>query len=221
MGWLMRWPTVKVGCDDVARTLRRQHHDAVMTKPSGKTLRVLYVTPGGVDGRGGMGRMARYLIAAFRAYTDIEVRALDPYGPGAFTKMPFYFAGSLLRLAAACARSQVDVAHIHMAYGGSTIRKLLLLRVADLFGVPTILHLHGSEFAVFAKRLSPRLRAILVAAMMRAARIVVIGSFWREFLVQDLGISDAKVVVVANGVPLPPTPSPKATGEPCRIVYLG
>jgi glycosyltransferase involved in cell wall biosynthesis len=108
-----------------------------------------------------------------------------------------------------------------MAYGGSALRKLVLLRVAGFLGVPTILHLHGSEFAVFAERLSPRLRAMLVASMTRAARIVVIGSFWRQFLMEGLGIEEAKVVVVPNGVPLPVTPPPSPADSPCRIVYLG
>jgi glycosyltransferase involved in cell wall biosynthesis len=168
-----------------------------------------------------MGRMARYLLTEFRSRSDIDVRVLDPYGPGSFWKMPFYFLGTLLALAVGCARGRVDVTHIHMAYGGSALRKLVLLRVAGFLGVPTILHLHGSEFAVFARRLSPRLRALLIASMARAARIVVIGSFWRQFLVECLGIEEAKMVVVANGVPLPAMPPPSPPDAPCRIVYLG
>ena len=69
----------------------------------------------------------------------------------------------------------------------------------------------------------------MVATMGRAARIVVIGTFWRQFLVQDLGIDERKVVVVPNGVPLPPLPQsaqPDAAAgapadAPCRILYLG
>jgi glycosyltransferase involved in cell wall biosynthesis len=186
------------------------------------TVKVLYITPGGVEGRGGMGRMARYLLTAFRAEPDIEVRVLDPYGPGPFWQMPFYFLGCAATLCLACLRRRASVTHIHMSFGGSALRKLALLRLAGLFGVPTILHLHGSEFAVFCDRLSPRLRALLVATMARAARIVVIGSFWKQFLVQDLGIDAQKVVIVANGVPLPPS-APRAgqAEDRCRIVYLG
>ena len=142
-----------------------------------RTVQVIYITPGGAEGRGGMGRMARYLLAAFRSLPDIEARILDSYGPGPFWKMPFYFLGSLAALCFACARRRVDVTHIHVSFGGSTVRKLVLMRAAGLFGVPTILHIHGSEFAVFCDRLSPRLRGILARAMARAARIVVIGAF--------------------------------------------
>ena len=98
-----------------------------------QTVRVMYITPGGVEGRGGMGRMARYFLAAFRCLPDLEVRVLDPYGPGTFWKMPFYFLGSLVSLSVACARGRVDVTHIHMSFGGSAVRKLALMRVAGFF----------------------------------------------------------------------------------------
>jgi glycosyltransferase involved in cell wall biosynthesis len=39
--------------------------------------------------------------------------------------------------------------------------------------------------------------------------------------VQDLGIDGRKVVVVPNGVPLPPKPSPAPADTPCCILYLG
>jgi glycosyltransferase involved in cell wall biosynthesis len=183
---------------------------------------VIYITPGGVDGQGGMGRMARYLLAAFQSHPEVEARVLDSYGPGPFWKMPFYFFGCLFALSLACARGQVDVTHIHMSFGGSAVRKLVLLRVAGLFGIPTVLHLHGSEFAVFCDQLSPRLRGVVARTMARAARIVVIGSFWRQFLEQGLGIDGHKIVVVANGVPLPVTRRlANLVDGRCRIVCLG
>jgi glycosyltransferase involved in cell wall biosynthesis len=226
MGCLTRATTESVRHDNIGTTLERQTFGGIVRRAAHDFVRVIYITPGGINGRGGMGRMARYLFAAFRS-CDVEIRAVDSYGPGPFWQMPFRFLASLLALSIACARRRVDVTHIHMAFGGSTLRKLVLLRVAGFFGVPTILHLHGSEFAVFCDRLSPRLRALMVATMGHAARIVVIGSFWRQFLVQDLGIDARKVVVVANGVPLPPIlPSARAPADlpadaPCRILYLG
>jgi glycosyltransferase involved in cell wall biosynthesis len=192
-----------------------------VTRALHETIRVIYITPGGAEGRGGMGRMARYLLAAFHAMPDLEVRALDPYGPGTFWKMPFYFLRSLFSLSLACARRRVDVTHIHMSFGGSAVRKLALMRMAGFFNVPAILHVHGSEFAVFSDRLTPRLRGLLAREMARAARIVVIGQFWRQYLVERLKIVDRKVVVVANGVPVPTAVPQNHKDGSCRIVYLG
>jgi glycosyltransferase involved in cell wall biosynthesis len=208
--------------DNIWSALRHQPDEPILTRAPHHTVRVIYITPGGAEGRGGMGRMARYLLAKFRALPDIEARVLDSYGPGPFWKMPFYFLGSLVALSVACARGRVDVAHIHISFGGSTLRKLALMRAAGLFGVPAILHIHGSEFAVFCDRLSPRLRGMLTRAMTRAARIIVIGSFWRQYLVESVGIEEHKVVVVANGVPLPAAiPRLNHNDGSCRVVYLG
>jgi glycosyltransferase involved in cell wall biosynthesis len=221
MGSATGWPATLVGHDNIGTTRSEQQNGAAVIAGSHSIVRVIYITPGGVEGRGGMGRMARYLLTAFRSYSDIEIRVLDPYGPGPFWKMPFCFSGSLIALLVACLRRRVTVAHIHMAFGGSTFRKLVLLRAAGVFNVPAILHLHGSEFAVFCERLSPWLRGLMVRSMARAAHIVVIGNFWRQFLVEDLGIDDRKIVVIANGVPLPERPPAPPSDPVCRIIYLG
>jgi glycosyltransferase involved in cell wall biosynthesis len=207
--------------ENIRFALQLQSGGLIVTRALHETIRVMYITPGGVEGRGGMGRMARYLLAAFHGLPDVEVRVLDSYGQGTFWKMPFHFLGCLISLSVACARGRVDVTHIHMSFGGSAVRKLVLMRVAGFFNVPTILHVHGSEFAVFSDRLSPRLRGILAREMARAARIIVIGRFWRQYLAERLKIEECKVIVVANGVPLP-IAMPQNHGDgSCRIVYLG
>jgi glycosyltransferase involved in cell wall biosynthesis len=207
--------------ENICFALQLQSGGLIVTRALHETIRVMYITPGGVEGRGGMGRMARYLLAAFHGLPDVEVRVLDSYGQGTFWKMPFHFLGCLISLSVACARGRVDVTHIHMSFGGSAVRKLVLMRVAGFFNVPTILHVHGSEFAVFSDRLSPRLRGILAREMARAARIIVIGRFWRQYLAERLKIEECKVIVVANGVPLP-IAMPQNHGDgSCRIVYLG
>jgi len=185
-----------------------------------KTIEILYITPGGVSGRGGMGRMAVYLTRRFAKDATLRVRVLDSYGPGPFWQMPFYFCRCAAELVIACLRGRVDVAHIHMSFGGSALRKLALLRLAALFGVPGVLHLHGSEFAQFHQRLSPILARALVASMNKAAKIVVIGRYWQDYLITKLAIDPRRIAIIHNGVPLP-AERPAATRSGCRIVYLG
>nr|WP_294551901.1 glycosyltransferase family 4 protein [uncultured Rhodopila sp.] len=196
--------------------------DKTMTLAPQDKIRVMYFTPGGIEGRGGMGQMARYLAAKFESRPDIHLQVLDTYGLGPFGQMLFHFSRSAVKLGFACVRGRVDVAHIHMSFGGSALRKLFLLRIADMFGVPTILHLHGSKFAVFCDQLSPVLRGLLVRTMARASKIVVIGSFWRHYLTEDLRIDESKIEIIANGVPLPDSVIDRnRLAGPCRIVYLG
>ena len=51
--------------------------------------------------------------------------------------------------------------------------------------------------------------------------LIVIGRFWRQYLVERLEIEDRKVIVVANGVPLPTAVPQNRADRSCRIVYLG
>jgi glycosyltransferase involved in cell wall biosynthesis len=185
-------------------------------------LGVLFVTPGGIEAKGGMGRMAGYLIGALKeADPSIEFRVLDSYGSGRSILMPLHFAKSLIALAALCAGARASVVHINMAAYGSTLRKLLLLRAAALFGVPTVLHIHASEFVPFCEGLSPRLRRRLVRELARASRIVVIGEYWRRYLADRLDVPEARIIVIPNAVPLPPPASERGTDGPVRIVALG
>lgn len=169
-----------------------------------------------------MGRMARYLVAAYaHLKSPPNCRVIDAYGPGPFWKMPFYFLWAFLQIAWACTTGQVDVVHLHMSFKGSAVRKLILLHLARLFGVATVLHLHGSEFEVFCNSLPPLFRRALVSSLAAASRVVVIGEFWRRFLVEQLGVPAEKVVIIRNGVPLPPRPTPRPQTNHCRIVVLG
>jgi glycosyltransferase involved in cell wall biosynthesis len=194
-----------------------------MKRASSKPLQILYITPGGLGARGGMGSFARYLLPAL-AEQDIPAacRVIDSYGPGPFFLMPFYFLHALAQVIRHAALKTADVAHIHMSHRGSALRKLTLVRVATWLGLPTLLHIHGSEFEVYAESLPPRRRKWLVENLIRASHIAVLGNAWRDYLVQGLGIDAAKVSVVPNGVPLPPLPPQSLIdAKPCRIVALG
>jgi glycosyltransferase involved in cell wall biosynthesis len=194
----------------------------VKRKTAVRPVRVVYVSPGGVDGRGGMGIMARYLVHAFVAKeSGVSCQVLDSYGPGRFALMPLYFAVTLLRLTWLCLTRRVDVVHVHMSHAGSAVRKLALLHLAAMFGVPTILHLHGSQFALFAKGLSTVPRQVLLRAMRGASRIVVIGNYWRDLLVDTLGLPATRIVIIHNGVPLPALTDRSTHRAPWRILCLG
>ena len=168
-----------------------------------------------------MGRMARYLLAAFRAQPDIEARVLDSWTRAVLENaiLLSWQSVAIVRLLRA-RRSRTSRTSICRSV--AALRKLVLLRAAGLLGVPTILHLHGSEFAVFCDQLSPRLRGILVRTMARAARIVVIGSFWRQFLVQVSASTTQRSSSWPTAFPSRSARSQSRRHDgPCRIVYLG
>lgn len=192
-----------------------------MVAASSKT-RVLYVTPGGAAGRGGMGRFARYVARAAAERPDgPDLRMLDSYGPGPFWQMPGYFLVASLRLTWLCLTRQIDVVHLHLAMNGSVLRKLVLAVLARWSGRPVLLHVHGSDFHLFADALPPWARRLMVGEMARAARVVAIGTVWRDYLVERLGLPAARVEVIHNGVPLPEPVARRPDGTVCTILSLG
>ena len=44
---------------------------------------------------------------------------------------------------------QYDVAHIHMSYKGSFIRKKYIIQLLKHKNIPIVLHMHGSQFKDF------------------------------------------------------------------------
>jgi len=186
-----------------------------------RKLQIVFVTPGGTANRGGMGRMAWYLTDEIRkSYPDLSINVLDSYGRGGLL-MPLYFLTCCFKLVALCCLRRADVVHLNLAAHGSTLRKLLLMRVAQLFGVPTLLHIHASRFVPFCESLGPRARRLLIETLSSASSVVVIGEYWRRYLVSTLKVPGEIVTVIYNAVPLPDQTSRRDRQTGCRIVALG
>lgn len=187
----------------------------------------LLASPGGRQGRGGMASLVAYLADALpQRLPGWRIGVLDTYGPGtgraAFFLMPFHFLLAVLRTIALRLAGRLDLLHIHMACYGSALRKPLLALVATALGVPTVMHLHGADFDDYCRALPPRRRRWLVAMLRRCDRVVVIGTHWRRFAIEELGLDPASVTLIHNGVPSGPPPARKAVaGAPARLLMLG
>lgn len=189
-----------------------------------RPLRVTHFSPGGLRSRGGMGRFLTYLLPALqRCSSTVECRVVDTYGPGRFALMPFWFAAALMQLIWLGLSRRSDLVHIHMAAFGSMARKLLLVAAARMLRLPVLLHLHGAELAYFTDQLAPRWRRMLIRGLQCADQLVVIGSYWRDYLVGTLGIAPEKVTVIPNGVPDPGRlqNADADCSRPVRLLALG
>lgn len=78
---------------------------------------------------------------------------------------------------------RIDLLHVHLSSRASFWRKLMFLVPVHLFRVPVILHLHGSEFAVFyEKECSAMGRRLVRWAFDRAARVLVLSEAWADWV---------------------------------------
>eukprot|EP01035_Chromulina_nebulosa_P042711 gene42711-57823_t len=115
---------------------------------------------------------------------------------------------------------RLDVVHVNLSTSGSTYRKLVISAVARALGVPYVVHLHGSGYRQFwsedRRFLSRRIRSMFE----RAARVVVLGRSWRDFIAQRAPDASGRVVIIANATPVPNLPH-VGGGDSVHILFLG
>lgn len=131
------------------------------------------------------------------------------YSPGRARFIASHVEGSILRRLVTASRSytvvvvmllrrRVALLHLHMSMRGSFWRKALFLTMGYIAGVPVVVHLHGSEFAMFYEA-SPRwMQRVVRRVLDRASAVVVLAESWRQFVST---LTRTPVVVIRNFVP--------------------
>lgn len=98
------------------------------------------------------------------------------------------------------AAGRYNLLHLHVASGGSTLRKALLARTAKARRRPYVIHLHGGGYAHFLARLDRPRMELVRAFYQHAAAVIVLGEAWRDLLVSSLGCPQDSIHIVHNGV---------------------
>lgn len=182
-----------------------------------RPIRVLIATPLGEGGRGGIDRIMDELRAADARAPSGEVKMdfVVTRGQGSILLSPFH----LLRAVAALA-ARPDVLHINLSSHGSTWRKIILARAARLFGVPYVIHLHGSRFRQFWEG-APALPGRLIRGLFsHAARILVLGRVWSEFVANRVPEARDRIRILPNATRAPDHVERRANEAPI-ILFLG
>lgn len=163
------------------------------------TPRVLLVAPYAPRG-GGMGRIMAYL-SAYGPQAGVQFEILESRGGGTALASGWHMMKAAGRILQVAVSDVPAIVHLNFGEGGSVARKGFLLTVAHMMSVPTILHLHASDIIGSHEKL-PRLAQFLAALVFRRAQTcIVLGPLWREWLVEKLGVTPSRVVVIHNGVP--------------------
>jgi glycosyltransferase involved in cell wall biosynthesis len=170
---------------------------------------------------GGMGTCIANLTAAMpQVEPSLRIELYDTRGPGRLTASPPYFFAALARIAGHALTGRSQILHAHMAARGSAVRKLTAVALATPLGIPSVIHLHGSGFDAWYRRLSRPARAMVRWGFRRAGRIIALSDHWRRFLVSEAGVPEDRIDVIYNGVPEPATAADRSAAVP-HIVFLG
>ena len=184
---------------------------------------ILVVSPGGRHDTGGICRVVDDLAAAWaRAGHVPPMRVLDSggmrRGPGQLGP----FVGSLLAVSGAALTGRAALLHVHVATGGSVIRKAAFVLAGRLLGISVVLHLHGADFERFVADRGPFGRMLIAATFRAADTVVALGSRARLHLMDALGVPGRRIALVPNGVTLAePRPICSVYETTCRFVFVG
>jgi len=181
--------------------------------PGMRAAALAIVAADGIDGKGGIERFTQYLTQQYAADAP-DLRWFiqkTRFGTGVMRHLTAPLA--LAQFAWRCATGRVALAHINVAPKGSTFRKMLFSTTARMFGVPVLLHLHGSGYDEFYSRCPSFAQRLIRRFFLSAERVAVLGAHWRQFAAETLGLRGDTLLTVQNGVPEPP-----ALSRPCNSV---
>ena len=192
---------------------------------------VLIITPGGLEGGGGIGRQMGYFLRANQAsQRRLRYRIVDSRGPWYLGASRMHIAGAVIYFTCAAltlvwARlfSSPCVAHFNITGRGSTIRKVILVTIARALGLRYLLHLHDPDYAEYYRSRGTFLKRLIATMFHSAAAVVVLGRRDLELVSQSLQLRRDRMIVLHNAVPDPlpnlnRTPRP---GRPCHLLFLG
>ena len=185
-------------------------------------MKVLLTAPRGIDGKGGVERLMKEILRN-NGRTDIRLSYLATIGEGPFiwrqAASVFYLLAYIFRLLFA----PPDIVHINMSTHGSAYRKVVYVALADVFSIPVLLHIHGAGFDEFYRKQKPFQQSLIRWSFGKAWRVVVLGNFWRRFILAEGLCPEAKIRIVTNGAPdhyLQTIDRRERTGE-VRIGFAG
>ena len=188
------------------------------------SVRVLCVTPCGLDGRGGIDRLYYYLrqLHDANAPAGIELGYFAARGSAPGALWTAVFPWRVVLFIARMAAFRPHIVHLNFSNGGSILRKYVLLRIAKLFGAETVMHFHGQFTAEDVAGWSPWIY-LLFPLCRHASRIIVLGKFYRQAFVELIGVPADKLVIVPNGIPdfAEDIRLPKPAHAELKLVFLG
>jgi len=76
----------------------------------------------------------------------------------------------------------VDIVHVHSASRGSFWRKYIFLKIASLFGVKTVFHLHSGEFVNFYSCQSLSVKKKIKSFLENVDLVIVLSPYWEKQL---------------------------------------
>lgn len=185
-----------------------------------KTLRVLVIGPAAsaLDSRGGMATVVTLMLANPSA--TIVTKSIATYVDASRMRKLWVGLTGIIRASWAMFHGRVDVLHVHLAHGGSVLRKSIPMAIARHVGIPIVVHAHSYDFAGWFDGLPSPVRQAVRRAL-SADRWLVLGSSLAEEYAQRMNVDPALMTVLYNPVRIPTKHAAQEDTALIRVVTLG
>lgn len=185
-----------------------------------KTLRVLVIGPAASapDSRGGMATVVTLMLA--NPSPIIVTKSIATYVDASRMRKLWVGMTGVIRASWTVFRGRADVLHVHLAHGGSVLRKSIPMAVARHVGIPIVVHAHSYDFAGWFDGLPCPARQAVRRAL-SADRWLVLGSGLAEEYAQRMNVDPALMTVLHNPVCIPIERAAQEDSAPIRVVTLG
>lgn len=114
---------------------------------------------------------------------------------------------------------RVSFMHVHAAMRGSFWRKSFFVMTARMFGVPCIMHLHGSEMKTFYNSLSGFGKRSVRWCLEHVEVVIVLSDSWHEFVLK--AAPKANIVIINNYVSMPRQKKGENDTFSFNVLFLG
>ncbi|MDQ0620119.1 glycosyltransferase [Arthrobacter globiformis] len=162
---------------------------------------------------GGIGIMMEHLSGTLDAKSDYQF-----VDSGTTQRRLLTFAKALWTVLRVCEDDAIF--HLNLASRGSTYRKLVIAAVLWRKRKKYVLHLHGASYREFYSSSHSIVKRLVRSMFKRSARVLVLGSAWKSFVTEEIGLPGSKVAVLQNAVPGPQAP-PTSSDDPVSMIFIG
>lgn len=149
---------------------------------------------------------------------NIDIELHPTYIEGKMINKCIFFVKSIIKYLVKLVNNDFHIAHIHMSYKGSFVRKLIVVKLSKVFNKKVILHLHGSEFEVFYNSSNKLVKKLIRYILEVSDCVIVLGEKWKKTV--NKIAPDSKIVIFNNAVNIPEC-TVNWDNEKINILFLG
>ncbi|MBY6037099.1 glycosyltransferase family 4 protein [Fictibacillus nanhaiensis] len=172
-----------------------------------------------LEDKGGIVTVMKNINHSFIA-DKYEMRHVETYITGSTLKRLFYFLKGFIHFLFGLITFQPDIIHIHMSYKGSFYRKSLFVLLGKVvFGIPTVVHVHGSSFKDFYSSLSTGRKKYCHFILNKIDRLIVLSEEWKKYFANI--VDSERILVLYNGVHTVQHLTDDRNNDPFIVLFLG